>query len=739
MRRTAALLLALALGAACERPPTTVHYDLAHDAALAEHLLPGEIRVALSPPAVVRAGLKFLREQGQDDVVAATRYERTAFVTWRRLAPRDAVLDLEAPRAQGEAVVFLNEKLLQRVRLSEGRGRYRVPLPESAQSRRRNRLRVEHPEQAQLHDAVVGAASDPALALLLQPDAPPPLAAEGARWVPSLLQAGPSTLRFALRLPEAAELRFRPAPAKPAVGARLRVSVETADGERDLWTGVAPRDEAGAEVAVRLPGPAGTLARLSLHVEASGFAAWAAPRVLGRGAAYGLAAPDRPAAEERRADPLRRTLTGSNVLLVILDAASARHFHCYGYQRATTPEIDRLAAEGVLFEQAYTPAVYTLSAMASLWTSLHHDQHHEGVRHSEALPPAPLTIPERLQAGGVYTAGFVANPSAGRPFGLARGFAEFHELYRAGRRFVGVPRALDFRPHLARFFRERSGQGRFLAYIHFIEPHFPYDPLPPFRTLFGPDGPLPDSARRSQDWIRAVNDGGVKPTREERDHLVRLYDGNLAAVDHEVGLLRSALEAAGLWDKTLVIVSADHAEALGEHGFIGHAPQLYEEAIHIPLILRFPKGTGPPGLRVRGFVDLLDLGPTLLDVFGLAGREKPARLEGRSLLPVVAGAPAKPAVVARTMAERPAYAVLEGRYKLVHSLRDGLSELYDLEADPLETRDLADSEALRVEVYRQALYRWLRDLRRGAGAASGGATTLSEEEREALRALGYVQ
>jgi arylsulfatase A-like enzyme len=331
----------------------------------------------------------------------------------------------------------------------------------------------------------------------------------------------------------------------------------------------------------------------------------------------------------------------------------------------------------------------------------------------------------------------VANPSAGRPFGLERGFAELHELYRAGGRFVGVPRADAFRVPLRRFLDEHKAGGRFLAYVHFLEPHFPYDPQPPFRTLFGPDGPLPESARTSQDWIRAVNAGTLTASPAEREHLVRLYDGNLAAVDAELGRLRTALEETGLLERSVLIVSADHGEALGEHGFIGHAPQLYEEALHIPLIVRLPRGTGPAGLRVQGLVDLLDLGPTLVDIFGTpAGK---ARMEGRSLLPMLAGAAGKPVLIARTMAERPAYSVREGRYKLIHSLRDGVSRLFDLTADPLERSDLSDAEPLRAEFHRQALYRWLAALPRTAAAPEADRPTLGEEERAALRALGYLQ
>lgn len=738
MRRTGAVLLGGALAAACARSPATVRYDLARDAELAELRLPEGIEVRLAPPAVVRAGLKLLRQRGEDEDVPDARHERSAFVSWRGLAPREAVLDLQT-RTKGEAAVFLNDIALARLPLAAGRQRYPLALPPEAQARRYNRIRVVFPEHAELHSMRVGSA-DARLGAAGSPDEPPLLDLRPDSSLPTLGQAGPSALRFALRLPEAAELRFTPAALGDAGGgARMRVSFEPADGaERDLWSGDLALPGSTNEVAIRLPAVPGSLARVSLHVDSQGRAAWRAPRVLGRSGGDGLVAPTRSAAEEQRADALRRSLAGSNVLLVVLDAASAHHFHCYGYERATTPEIDRLAAEGVLFEQAYTPAVYTLSAIASLWTSLHHEQHHSGVRHSEPLPAGPLTVPELLQVRGVHTAGFVSNPSAGRPFGLHKGFAEFHELYREGGRFVGVPRAEAFRPYLERFLAERRGGGRFLAYVHFLEPHFPYDPKPPFRTLFGPDVPLPESARRSQDWIRAVN-SGAEATPAQRDHLVRLYDGNLAAVDHELGRIRAMLESSGLLDRTVLIVSADHGEALGEHGFIGHAPQVYEEAVHIPLIVRFPKGTTAAGMRLSGFVDLLDLGPTILDLFGIGWPLGVPRLEGRSVLPMVAGAPGKPSVLSRSMAERPVFGLREGRYKFVHSLRDGESELYDLAADPREKSDLADAEPLMVEFYRQALYRWLDGLERTRTVPAATPSPLSDEDRAALRALGYVQ
>src|SRR5262249_31323376 len=145
---------------------------------------------------------------------------------------------------------------------------------------------------------------------------------------------------------------------------------------------------------------------------------------------------------------------------------------------------------------------------------------------------------------------------------------------------------------------------------------------------------------------------------EEVAHLTRLYDGNLATADHEVGMLRRTLEELGLWDRTLLIVAADHGEALYEHGFLTHNHQLYEESVRVPVVLHCPRGTGPAGLRVRELVDLLDVGATIADTFGLPASEPHAKPPGgRSLLPVALGAPGKPLVLTRTTEASGRYSV----------------------------------------------------------------------------------
>ena len=552
----------------------------------------------------------------------------------------------------------------------------------------------------------------------------------------AVLQAGPSAIRFAFRAPGRAELRFtpdlHPRARRAGASASFQVAVsEPGRPEREVWRrSIAAEDASPDEVTVLLPAPAGEAVSLVLRVTPDGnrrpaWGLWQGLRVMGDPPlripeATGPPTPKDLAAGRAKAVP-------TDVLLIVLDAAAARHFGCYGHPRRTTPEIDRIAAEGVVYERAYSPSVFTRSAMASLWSSQYPDQHRVGVDADKGLSPRRTTLAELLRAGKVYPAGFIGNRVAGG-FGLDRGFAEFHGVYEAGGEAGGVTRAEAFRDVLSGYFGRRPA-GRLFTYVHYLEPHFPYDPPPPFDTLFGPDAPLTRQERRELDWLTAVNEGRITPTPEQVDHLERLYDGSLAYVDREVGFLRRVLEQAGLWEETLVIITSDHGEGLYEHGWIGHMKRVNEEAARVPLILRHPKGQGPAGKRVKEVVSLLDLAPTVAQALGIA---VPAgTFRGHSLL---RGAPGS-RVVTRNALTPATYAVTEDRYRLIFRTKDGTHQLYDATADAGETRDVADAQPSWAAAHRQALQWFLMTLRPDTPAP---APPLGPDELEALRALGYV-
>ena len=741
-------------------------YDLARRADAAERWSAQEVLVFGTPSAEPFLLEGFYREATRDaEPFLWSRGEAEVLLRFEHVAPRSAVVDLAPFRGLRDqtAEVRLNGEVLARFSLADLRSRYPFSLPLRAQRPGENHLRFVFARTASPADAdpksldkrqlaaalyslTLGTGSGGKLDDLLRRDAPHPFAVTVADHVPSLSLIGPALVRFTVRVPAGAELRFTPElalAARAAAGAAsFRVTFESEDQpglERELWSLVLRgNDKPPGEVAIALPGPAGKIARVGLllgAVDEGPFAwgGWRAPRILGRGGKDPLAPQAPSPSEEARAGSLRGGLKSANVLLVILDAARARELGAYGYGRATTPEIDRIAADGVLFENAYTPAVYTLGAMASVWTSQQPDRHHGDVSFASPLPKDRLTLADVLSGQGILAAGFVATAVPGGFNGFDRGFGEFHELWRE----VGS-RADVFRQVMPPWL-DRHKDRRFFAYLHFREPHFPYDPEPPFDTRFGPDGPIPKSARRDMDFFRDVNQGRLPFSEDEREHLVRLYDGNLAYVDQELGALRRALEAAGLWDKTVVIVAADHGEGLGEHGWIGHNVEVYEPSARIPLVVRFPKGVGPRGMRVKGLVDLLDVAPTVADVFGVRDKGGADReFQGQSLLPVIMGAEGKPLVLSRTVWDRPRYALRDARWAYLYESATGVEHLFDTLADPGETKDLARLLGLRTAYYRQTLHEWTRGVSRSVTSGGEGVGTMGIDQCENLKSLGYL-
>ncbi|MBK5255035.1 MAG: sulfatase [Vicinamibacteria bacterium] len=604
---------------------------------------------------------------------------------------------------------------------------------------------------AALFSLTVGEMDDDTLDLLRERETPRAYEVTEKDGVPSIVLPGGSQTSFAFRLPEAATLEFDAAlsPWSASSGGKgtLQVDFDSTDGRtrKSVQVPLGPRNQ---PVRIELGGAAGApfVVRLDLISPNPGltFAQVRAPRILAQ--AGGV-----PPAPPIAVNTFAKALSGlkPNVLFIVLDAARAQSFGAYGYSRDTTPNLDRFAREGFIFDNAYTNAAYTLAAMSSVWTSQQPDRHHGDVAFSAKLPADRLMLAEVLAAQAIHTAGFVANSVAGAYNGFDRGFKEFNEPWKKyGSAATGFRNVLP--PFLDRMKKEGT---RFFAYVHYREPHQPYDPPPPFDTRFGPDSPIPKSRREggaaADKWIKDVNQGVIKLSAEEIDHLRRLYDGNLAFADQEVGYLRGELESRGLLDNTVVIVIGDHGEGLFEHAYIGHNAQVFEETARVPLIVALPsslRATHPPA-RIASLVDLTDLAPTILDIFGLSGSGGAARaFQGLSLLPRLADPSARGEdrreVLTRTVWARPVYAVRNESHTFIYNTVTTEFSLFDRSSPRphLEDRDHDFAPRAPValrEMYRQNLLFWVASLKRPA-VSGDKLEGMSREQCEELKSLGYL-
>lgn len=446
------------------------------------------------------------------------------------------------------------------------------------------------------------------------------------------------------------------------------------------------------------------------------------------------------AGEERPAPP-------RHVLLITVDTLRADHTSLHGYGRDTSPRIAELARGGVRFDQAIAQWPKTGASFASIFTGRYPQSTGLIQRAALRVPESYLTLPELFQEAGFTTLAVVSNAVIGARFGWDDGFDEFHQTWGEGehpedalafRPLIQAPRvnALAL-PLLAR----HAGAGRLFAWIHYTDPHAPYV-LPageenPFLgdRLFTGDERVPPRAAR----------GYRMEARDDRRYYVAQYDANVRVADRHIGELLGRARELGLLDDALVVVTADHGESLGEHGsWFEHGPLPYNTTARVPLVIA-GKGIAS-GAVVSRPVELVDLFPTLREL------ALPARavdgLEGRSLVPLLAGSAAGEAAAAFRHAfseagERPRYyrSVQDGAWKLVQGIprgrraaaRPARFELYDLRADPLEERDLAAQRPDEVRRLRRELLGWAS----GSGPpAEAGAP--GEDAEKALRALGYA-
>ncbi|UCF67114.1 MAG: sulfatase-like hydrolase/transferase [Acidobacteriota bacterium] len=398
------------------------------------------------------------------------------------------------------------------------------------------------------------------------------------------------------------------------------------------------------------------------------------------------------------------------VVLVTIDTLRADRLGCYGKSDAGTPTLDRLAEAGVLFTKAHTTAPMTLPSHASMLTGRSVPAHGVKMNGTFALPGGIPTLAERLKAKGFATGAFVSSQVLARRYGLARGFDSFSDNIRqrgpaAGGFVLGHAErsGMETVSVATAWLMDRPGQAAFV-WAHIWEPHAPYSPPRSFAERFPDD----------------------------------LYQGEVAAADAAVGRLLTDLRGLDR-SRLLVVVVGDHGEALDEHGEQTHGIYLYQGVMRVPLIIYGPSFGVRPGI-VQAPVSVADLAPTLIE---LLDADSLGQIDAASLAAGLTGSGAYPAdrgVFAESHQPQIEHgwsglrALIHGRYKLVEAPR---LELYDLEADPEESTNLAEQLPDETARAKQALDR-LVSRAKSLAAGEGAEQAASDEQLEMLRSLGYV-
>jgi arylsulfatase A-like enzyme/Flp pilus assembly protein TadD len=408
-----------------------------------------------------------------------------------------------------------------------------------------------------------------------------------------------------------------------------------------------------------------------------------------------------------------------NIILITLDTTRADRVGFLGSKRGLTPNLDSLAHQAAVFARAYSQVPLTTASHATMLTGTYPQFNHVSDLGSPLAKDLPY-LPDILRQHGYRTAAFVGSqvldPKSAAAPAFDRGFetydAPFHIHGQGEDRYHSVERRGMMVVNRALAWLNQHPPGPFFLWLHFYDPHDPYDPPPPFKVRY----------------------------------VASPYDGEIAYVDSAVGRLLTALRSYGLYDQSLIVVVADHGEAFGEHGERSHGLFLYDETLHVPLLIKLP-GTRSAHPLIESRVGLIDIAPTLLQEVGIAA---PAAMQGRSLLELMersAGGGANTAKADVAAQDRPQYAETDYPHRAFgwSSLRAWRSgkylyidaperELYDQSLDPEALHNLVNS----VPSVADTMAAQLEEFRRKTGRAGKSEAVITPRQAEQLQALGYV-
>ncbi|MFQ5706802.1 MAG: sulfatase [bacterium] len=462
-----------------------------------------------------------------------------------------------------------------------------------------------------------------------------------------------------------------------------------------------------------------------------------------------------------------------NILLISIDTLRADHLSCYGNRCRTTPNLDRIAEEGLLFTSAYTTASWTPPSHASMFTGLYPSQH--GVVDEYKLNARIPTLAEILSNNGYLTCGFSNNSMVGNIVGLDRGHQFFDEVWVGAEYSNIVSRGLGFLGRKLVQLMGKSDEGAkvttrralkwlgenicgsmpFYLFIHHIDVHNPMKAPRPFRYRFL-SAALKKKLDMAKIWRVADNPlicltDHLELNNDEIEALQCIYDEELAYVDFKIGQVLNFLRQRHVLDDTLLIITADHGEHFGEHNLYSHVASLYEPVLHIPMILRYPRLV-EGGMRSEKLVQLVDIFPTVLDLLDLQytgdlplhsrsllsegheSRDLYAEWEGRvpHFVRNRLGKNVHPEDLKLYTTKQ--NMIRSGKFKLIVNARDQ-AELYDLEQDPLEQTNLASAQPERVTELKNRLSNWLES---NHTEKERELYELSSEAKRNLEGLGYI-
>jgi len=426
---------------------------------------------------------------------------------------------------------------------------------------------------------------------------------------------------------------------------------------------------------------------------------------------------------------------GPNIILISIDALRADHLSCYGYHRNTSPNIDRLSSQGVLFKNGFSQVTWTLGSHASIFLSQYNWRHNVDNPHTERLSDSCTTLAEILKNENYATAAFTGGIILSSSYRFNQGFEIYDDgttPVRHGRHEISsyIDRLLSWLGSV----RNR----KFFLLIHTYDIHSSYNPPLPYFDLYTNGCSQGKWLKTSRGIIADFEIDASKLTPEETEYIMAVYDGGINYVDDQLGKVFEKLDQLGIDDDTIIILTADHGEAFKEHGKLGHCGKPYIEEVHVPLIM---KGLGIPKNRIYdNFVQHIDIVPTILEILNIPQRKE---LQGRSLLPLMnnceieedfksysfGGDWSKPqcpfSISIRTK---------DWTYIMNQNAPD---ELYDRTTDPREQNNIIEKRPLIAQKLKEELEDFIALTSEGEPQVAE-KVYIDEELKEQLKSLGYL-